>query len=76
MSSRSHPPARPPRPGSEFLTAYEVAEELRVSKMTVYRLIHGGDLPAVRVGRGFRIHTRAVDQYVAKAAGWDSEDAS
>ena len=75
-SSRANPPGRPNRPGSEFLTPLEIAEEWRVSKMSIYRLIHGGELRAVRIGRGFRIHVREVDRYVAKAAGWDSEDAS
>ena len=38
----------------------EVATVMRVSKMTVYRLVHGGELPAVRVGRSFRVHAKAV----------------
>jgi excisionase family DNA binding protein len=38
-----------------FLTVAEVAELMRVSKMTVYRLVHAGDLSAVRVGRSFRV---------------------
>ena len=44
----------------KFLTVAEVAAMMRVSKMTVYRLVHGGDLPAVRVGRSFRVHAKAV----------------
>ena len=28
--------------------------------MTVYRLVHNGELPAVRVGRSFRVHAKAV----------------
>ena len=38
----------------------EVASLMRVSKMTVYRLVHNGELPAVRVGRSFRVHAKAV----------------
>jgi excisionase family DNA binding protein len=38
----------------------EVAVLMRVSKMTVYRLVHNGELPAVRVGRSFRVHAKAV----------------
>ena len=34
-----------------FLTVAEVAAVMRVSKMTVYRLVHSGELAAVRVGR-------------------------
>ncbi|APT83943.1 helix-turn-helix domain-containing protein [Corynebacterium aquilae] len=47
-----------------FLTVAEVAEMMRVSKMTVYRLVHSGDLPAVRVGRSFRVHEKAVHDYL------------
>ena len=43
-----------------FLTVGEVADMMRVSNMTVYRLVHAGDLPAVRFGRSFRIPESAV----------------
>lgn len=54
------------RPLSEvkFLTVAEVATVMRVSKMTVYRLLHSGELPAVRVGRSFRVPERAVHDYL------------
>jgi len=54
------------RPLSEvrFLTVAEVATVMRVSKMTVYRLVHSGDLPAVRVGRSFRVPEQAVHDYL------------
>ena len=45
---------------AQFLTVAEVAGLMRVSKMTVYRLVHNGELPAVRVGRSFRVHAKAV----------------
>jgi excisionase family DNA binding protein len=47
-----------------FLTVAEVATIMRVSKMTVYRLVHAGDLPAVRVGRTFRVPEQAVHDYL------------
>ncbi len=50
--------------GSQFLTVAEVAALMRVSKMTVYRLVHSGELPAVRVGRSFRVHSKAVHEYL------------
>ena len=37
---------------------------MRVSKMTVYRLVHSGELPAVRVGRSFRVPEQAVQDYL------------
>ena len=50
--------------GTQFLTVAEVANLMRVSKMTVYRLVHSGELPAVRVGRSFRVHAKAVHEYL------------
>jgi excisionase family DNA binding protein len=50
-----------------FLTIAEVAQRMRVSKMTVYRLVHGGELPAVRFGRSFRVQQSAVDELIAGA---------
>ncbi len=47
-----------------LLTAAEVAEQLRVSKMTVYRLVRRGELPAVRVGRNYRIRERELRAYL------------
>jgi excisionase family DNA binding protein len=51
----------------QFLTVAEVAAMMRVSKMTVYRLVHGGELPAARVGRSFRVPRRAVEEYLRNA---------
>jgi excisionase family DNA binding protein len=47
-----------------FVTVAEVASLMRVSKMTVYRLVHSGELPAVRVGRSFRVPESAVHDYL------------
>ena len=48
-----------------LLTAAEVAEQLRVSTMTIYRLIRRGELPAVRVGRNYRVRTQDLDDYLS-----------
>lgn len=48
----------------KFLTVAEVAAIMRVSKMSVYRLIHAGDLEAVRFGRSFRVPEKAVNDYL------------
>ncbi|CAB4655467.1 unannotated protein [freshwater metagenome] len=42
----------------------EVADLMRVSTMTVYRIIKAGDLAAVRVGRSFRVRESDVDAYL------------
>ncbi|NIJ14738.1 excisionase family DNA binding protein [Saccharomonospora amisosensis] len=51
----------------QFLTVAEVAALMRVSKMTVYRLVHSGELPAVRVGKSFRVPEKAVHDYLDNA---------
>jgi excisionase family DNA binding protein len=73
MRPMAHPGMRPmadrpaPRPTVAFLTVAEVAAIMRVSKMTVYRLVHGGEMAAVRVGRSFRVPEPAVREYLADA---------
>ena len=47
-----------------LLTVAEVARTLRVSNMTVYRLVKAGDIPAVRVGRGYRLREDDVRRYL------------
>lgn len=50
-----------------FLTVAEVADAMRVSRMTVYRLVHAGEMPAIRVGKSFRVPASALEQYLAQA---------
>jgi excisionase family DNA binding protein len=77
-ASAQRGPGKPPESGGsrqldpllsdvKFLTVAEVAAVMRVSKMTVYRMVHGGDLPAVRVGRSFRVPEKAVHDYLRSA---------
>lgn len=51
----------------KFLTIAEVATMMRVSKMTVYRIVHSGELPAVRVGRSFRVTEKDVNEYIKRS---------
>ena len=62
-------PAHEPGDISEvkFLTVAEVAATMRVSKMTVYRLVHSGELPANRFGRTFRVQRGAVEELIQAA---------
>jgi excisionase family DNA binding protein len=48
----------------ELLTVNEVAVTLRVSKMTVYRLIHAGQLGAIRVGQSLQLPRSSVDAFL------------
>ena len=58
---------RPAPRAVSFLTVTEVAAIMRVSKMTVYRLVHSGELPAVRFGRSFRAQRGAVEELIRDA---------
>jgi excisionase family DNA binding protein len=42
-------------PDEALVTVAEIAAVARVSKMTIYRLIHGNQLGVVRIGRGYRV---------------------
>ncbi len=58
------------------MTVAEVADLMRVSKMTVYRMIHSGEIPAVRVGKSFRVPQSAVQQLIDAGLGDWSVDTS
>lgn len=45
-------------------TVAEVAEHMRVSNMTVYRLIKAGQIPAIRVGKNYRIRATDLASYL------------
>ncbi|GAA2329558.1 helix-turn-helix domain-containing protein [Saccharopolyspora halophila] len=69
MSANSEPGQQEPQSMGQvrFLTVAEVAKLMRVSKMTVYRLVHAGELPAARVGRSFRVAEKDVHNYLEHA---------
>jgi excisionase family DNA binding protein len=47
-----------------LFTVAEVASAMRVSNMTVYRLIKAGDLPALRIGKGYRIFESDLGRFL------------
>jgi len=49
-----------------LLKVAEVAQLLRVSKMTVYRLITSGELRSARVGRSYRLTEDDVNAYLKR----------
>jgi excisionase family DNA binding protein len=57
---------RSPFADDGFLTVEEVADAMRVSKMTIYRLIKSGQLAAIQVGKNYRIRESDVDRYLAE----------
>ena len=63
-----NPPIVKKEPFTEarLLTVNEVADLLRVSRMTVYRLIKTGEMSAFRVGRGYRLREEDIDSYLTE----------
>ena len=59
MTLRYYEPARP-----SYLTTEEVLNYLKVNSRTIYRLIHRGELPAVRVGRQWRFRQADLDAWL------------
>lgn len=60
--------------GEPLLTVGEVASIMRVSNMTVYRLIKSGQLAAIRVGKNYRIRRSDIDRYLnERAVHFDGE---
>nr|WP_307843271.1 helix-turn-helix domain-containing protein [Arthrobacter sp. MSA 4-2] len=49
---------------THLFTVSEVASMMRVSKMTVYRLVQSGAIHGIRFGRSYRVPEDAVQQYL------------
>jgi excisionase family DNA binding protein len=60
--------------GEPLLTVGEVAGVMRVSNMTVYRLIKSGQLAAIRVGKNYRIRRSDIDRYLTDRTVWVEDD--
>jgi excisionase family DNA binding protein len=67
----------PVQPGGDpldVMTVAEVASLLRVSKMTVYRLVQAGEIASLRVGHSFRLPRTDVVQYLRTSQFGGKED--
>jgi len=51
----------------EWLSIAELAKELGMSQMTLYRVIAAGEFPAVRIGRRLFVPARVLDQLAESA---------
>jgi len=49
---------------AEYYTVAEVADMLRVSRMTIYRMLESGEITYIVVGRSFRIPRAAYREFV------------
>ncbi|NOZ08204.1 MAG: helix-turn-helix domain-containing protein [FCB group bacterium] len=49
---------------NDVLTVDEAKRLLKISRKTLYNLIQTGELPAVKVGRGWRIMVGTIEKYL------------
>jgi excisionase family DNA binding protein len=64
---------------TEFLSPAEVARRLAVHRATVYRWIHTGELPAVRLGQGgttLRVRADTLDAWLSPTPEGEHSDAA
>lgn len=47
-----------------LLSVIEVAERLSRSRVTIYRMIHAGELPAVQFRGGIRVRESDLEEYI------------
>jgi excisionase family DNA binding protein len=73
LSSSAAPGPDGQRGPGGLLNINEIATALRISKMTVYRFIQDGRLPAIRVGKSLRVHRRDLDAFLRDHTGYDDE---
>ena len=52
--------------GQRFYTVAEVAAITRLSKMTIYRLVHEGAVDCRRIGRSLRVPADAVHKLITR----------
>lgn len=54
---------------AEYMSLEEVADMLGVTYQLIYRLVRSGELPAVRLGKLYRVSRVDLDCYLAKSKG-------
>lgn len=80
VGARSSPSAPTDAPtsralGTKILTPAEVAEYLRISKKTVYKMVRSGDLPAFKAGKHWRVPQAELGAWIARRSLGDGRQA-
>ena len=65
--------SRPPL--GEILTLAEVAEYLKISKKTAYKMARSGDLPAFKAGKHWRVPQAELGAWIARRSLGDGRQA-
>jgi excisionase family DNA binding protein len=51
---------------SEIMTVTEVAEYLKISEVTTYKLVQAGTIPGFKVGRHWRVKREDLAEFIEK----------
>ncbi len=57
----------------EVMTAKQMADYLQINEMTLYKRVHMGEIPVVRMGRALRFKKDIIDKWLEVESGWDQE---
>jgi excisionase family DNA binding protein len=60
------------RDDTEYMSLEEVADFLGVTYQLIYRLVRYGELPAVRLGKLYRVSRKELDAYLERSKGASS----
>ena len=51
----------------DVLTIDELSAYLKIPKSSLYKLVRGGKVPGQKIGRHWRFHREAIDQWLKEA---------
>lgn len=51
-------------PSDNIMTIEALAEYLKISQSTLYKLVRDGKLPGQKVGKRWRFHREAIDEWL------------
>ncbi len=51
-------------PSDNIMTIDALAEYLKISRSTLYKLVQNGKLPGQKVGKRWRFHREAIDEWL------------
>lgn len=57
----------------EVMTAKQLADYLQVNELTIYKRVHLGEIPVVKMGRALRFKKEIIDKWLEVESGWDQE---
>jgi len=63
-----------PAPSDDIMTIEDLAAYLQISKSTLYKLVQEGKLPGQKVGKRWRFHKEAINEWLKQVAANDCDE--